>query len=101
MEALVAKDRVNNPGYDQEDEYFHQRDLELLAKKRAQLDAQRMAASGPMNCPRCGSAMTEVPVEHVKVDRCTGCGGVFIDKGEMEVLTHAKSGGIFRRLFGK
>ena len=98
----MAKDRVNNLGYDQEDEYFHQKDLELLAKKRAQLDAERRAsASGPIKCPRCGSGMSEVPVEHVKVDRCTGCGGVFIDKGEMEVLTYAKSGGIFKRLFRK
>ena len=98
----MAKDRVSNPGYDQEDEYFHQRDVELLAKKRAQLDAQRMAsASRPMTCPRCGSGMSEVSVGHVKVDRCTGCGGVFLDRGELEVLAHAKSGGIFKRLFGR
>jgi hypothetical protein len=30
-------------GYDQEDSYFHQKDLELLAKEGAQLDAQRAA----------------------------------------------------------
>jgi len=33
--------------------------------------------------------MTEVAVEHVKIDRCTGCGGVFLDNGALEVLTHA------------
>jgi Zn-finger nucleic acid-binding protein len=44
--------------------------------------------------------MNEVAVEHVKVDRCTGCGGLFLDKGELEILTHSKSGGFLKRLFG-
>ncbi|MDB5296711.1 MAG: Transcription factor zinc-finger [Phycisphaerales bacterium] len=43
--------------------------------------------------------MAEVVVEHVKVDRCTTCGGAFLDQGELEVLTHAESGGLFRHLF--
>jgi Zn-finger nucleic acid-binding protein len=44
--------------------------------------------------------MNAVAVEHVKVDRCTGCGDVFLDKGELEILTHGKSGGFFKSLFG-
>src|SRR5258708_2245975 len=98
----MEKDRINEPGYDQEDSYFHQKDLELIAKKRAQLDAQRKSATvSSMTCPRCGSPMAEVSVEHVKIDRCNACGGIFLDKGELDVLTHVKSGGLFKRLFGK
>ena len=86
-------------GYNQEDSYFHQKDQELLAKRRAQLDAQRTAAASPsLKCPRCGSAMTELPVELVMIDRCTSCGGVFLDKGELELLTHSNSPGFFKRL---
>jgi Zn-finger nucleic acid-binding protein len=93
--------RVTASGYDQEDAYFHRKDAELLAWKRADLDAQRRGATvGNLECPRCGSEMNEIAIEHVKVDRCTGCGGVFLDKGELEILTHAKSGGFFKRLFG-
>ena len=44
--------------------------------------------------------MIETPVQQVKVDRCIGCGGIFLDKGELEILTFAKSGGFFKRLFG-
>ena len=92
--------RITHAGYDQEDAYFHRKDAELLARRRAQLDAQRKDfAVGKITCPRCGSEMREVAVEHVKVDRCTGCGGVFLDKGELEILTYAKSGGFFNRLF--
>ena len=32
----MAAERITDPGYDQEDSYFHQKDLELLAKKRAE-----------------------------------------------------------------
>jgi Zn-finger nucleic acid-binding protein len=99
----MANERMTDAGYDQEDAYFHQKDLELLAKKRAALDAQRSASASTaaMTCPRCGAAMSEVAVEHVKVERCTACGGVFMDLGELEILTHAKSGGFLRRLFHK
>ena len=98
----MADQRMTDAGYDREDAYFHEKDAQLLAKRRAQLDAQRAAAAtAPMTCPRCGSSMNEVALEHVKIDRCTGCGGVFLDKGELEVLTHAKSPGIFKRLFRK
>ena len=97
----MAERPITDSGYDKEDAYFHQKDAELLAKRRAQLDARRTGSMGDkIKCPRCGSVMNEVAVEHVKVDRCTDCGGVFLDKGELEILTHAKSGGFFKRLFG-
>ena len=97
----MAEKRITETGYDQEDAYFHQKDLELLAKRRAELDGQRRNSTvGKIKCPRCGSDMNEVAIEHVKVDRCTGCGGVFLDKGELEILTHTKSNGFFKSLFG-
>jgi hypothetical protein len=96
----MANERITDIGYDQEDAYFHQKDAELLANRRAALDAQRRdSAVGKLKCPRCRSKMNEVAVEHVKVDRCSGCGGVFLGKGELEILTHAKSGRFFKRLF--
>jgi hypothetical protein len=97
----MTDNSVADAGYDQEDAYFHRKDAELLAKRRAELDAQRRGSSlGKIKCPRCGSEMNEVAVEHAKVDRCVGCGGVFLDKGELERLKLAKAGGFFKRLFG-
>jgi Zn-finger nucleic acid-binding protein len=99
-ESASQNARITDAGYDEEDAYFHQKDAELLARRRTELDSQRRdAAAGKLWCPRCGSEMNEVAVEHVKLDRCSGCGGVFLDKGELEILTHAKSGGFFERLF--
>jgi hypothetical protein len=87
-------------GYDRADAYFHQKDSDMLARRRAELDAQRTDCNtGKMKCPRCGSEMNEVTVEHVKLDSCTGCGGIFLDKGELEILTHANAGGLCQRFF--
>src|SRR4051812_32004180 len=88
-------------GYDQEEAYFRQKDAELLSRRRARLDAQRAdSAVAALKCPRCGSQMREVAIEHVKVDRCTGCLGIYLDNGELENFTHGKRGGFFKRLFG-
>jgi hypothetical protein len=92
---------ITDSRYDREDAYFHQIDLEILAKRRAELDAQRKDSTiGHLKCPRCGSQMNEFALERVKVDRCAGCGGIFLDKGELEMLTRAPSRGFFNPLFG-
>ena len=58
----MAENHITNTGYDREDAYFHEKDLALLAKRRAELDANRGdSAAGKIKCPRCGSDMIEVP----------------------------------------
>lgn len=43
-----------------------------------------------MNCPACGTAMTEVTVANVKVDACQGgCGGIWFDQFELAKVLDA------------
>jgi len=37
-------------------------------------------------CPKCDAAMRRVRVDDLSVDRCTGCGGLFLDLFEKERL---------------
>src|SRR5262245_16488200 len=38
-----------------------------------------------MKCPECGSDMAEEPLaEKILIDRCSRCGGLFFDRGELE-----------------
>jgi Zn-finger nucleic acid-binding protein len=82
-----------------EDEWFakHERDLIEDLKRERQRREQRIADNLKqeegrkrkelhwMKCPKCGSSMTEAPLhENVKIDRCTRCGGLFFDRGELE-----------------
>lgn len=84
-------------GYDKEEEYFHRKNQELLAKKREELDAQRRAQEAAqlkelhwMRCPKCGQQMVEEGRKGIKIDHCTGCGGIFFDKGELDLLLTAE-----------
>lgn len=36
-----------------------------------------------MVCPRCNGELAEVVKHGVVIDHCTGCGGIWLDKGEM------------------
>ncbi len=39
-----------------------------------------------MKCPTCGGMMTAIEAEHVEVDMCTNCGGIWLDDREFEEL---------------
>ena len=85
-----------------EDEYFLKQDAELLKKKREELDAKRrkQERSSHLNkCPKDGSELQEREYHHVKIDSCAECGGIWLDKGELEMLTHTERSAI-GRMFG-
>jgi hypothetical protein len=44
-----------------------------------------------LTCPKCGSDMRQYERNQVLVDQCTGCGGLFLDRGELEKLTAAEN----------
>ena len=39
-----------------------------------------------MNCPACKSAMITMELAEVEIDYCTGCKGVWLDAGELEIM---------------
>ena len=43
-----------------------------------------------IQCPKCGSAMTSQERSGLVVDECTGCRGIFLDRGELERLVDAE-----------
>jgi uncharacterized protein len=45
-----------------------------------------------MDCPKCQSEMRSYERNGVVVDQCTGCRGVFLDRGELERLVDAEGG---------
>ena len=42
-------------------------------------------------CPKCNSEMRNYERNRILVDQCTGCGGLFLDKGELEQLAAAEN----------
>jgi Zn-finger nucleic acid-binding protein len=54
----------------------------------------------PLVCPKCGSDMRSYERNGVVVDQCTGCRGVFLDRGELERLVDAE-GSHYEREFSQ
>jgi hypothetical protein len=83
-----------------EDEYFVREDAEKKRKLALQVKKETEAAELRrlkelhfMRCPKCGLQMQEVKYSGIDVDVCFACGGVFLDRGELEnITTHEKSG---------
>ena len=95
----MTPEEVIPKGYDEEERYFHEQDAELLKKKRTELNAARKAHEQAahknqhwMKCPKCGADLEEVEMDHIMVDKCPGCGGIFFDKGELELMLKAHRG---------
>ena len=42
-------------------------------------------------CPKCESPMRSYERSGIVIDQCTGCRGVFLDRGELERLVDAES----------
>lgn len=94
----MTAEKVMPRGYDEEERYFHEREIELLKRKRTELDTQRhdreqreRKTAHWMKCPKCGADLEEVELEHIKADKCTNCQGLYFDKGELELLIEAHS----------
>jgi hypothetical protein len=88
-----------------EDEYFLLQDAELIKAQRAKLDADRIAAARKthhMKCPKCGADLREQDFEHLKVDVCPDCRGIWLDAGEIDMIGRVQEnavGGFIRDLF--
>ena len=89
-----------------EDEYFARQNADLIKEMRARLDADRkkLEQKRQLTCPRDGSELVETESEHVKIDSCPKCKGVWLDAGELEQLRLVNrgkgvTGGVLGSLF--
>jgi uncharacterized protein len=44
-----------------------------------------------LQCPKCHAAMRSIERNGIVIDRCSECGGIFLDRGELERLIRAES----------
>lgn len=48
------------------------------------------APQNSLMCPKCGADMRLYERNGVSIDQCTGCRGIFLDRGELERLMDAE-----------
>jgi ribosomal protein L31 len=81
-----------------ENEYFRNKEKELLEKMRAKVQSDS-AKSLELQCPKCDGTLHETDFENIKIDVCDKCHGVWMDAGELAQITHKESGW-FGKIFG-
>jgi hypothetical protein len=47
-----------------------------------------------MKCPKCGMRLIEIDYKGIKVDKCSGCEGVWLDAGELEAVSKLEKTGL-------
>jgi Zn-finger nucleic acid-binding protein len=84
-----------------EDEFFAKEDalkkrkLALqLAKELASDERKRLRDLHFMHCPKCGMKMEQVRFRNLDVEVCFSCNGIFLDKGEIDIIAAPQQKGI-------
>ncbi|OGJ89598.1 MAG: hypothetical protein A2268_01350 [Candidatus Raymondbacteria bacterium RifOxyA12_full_50_37] len=74
-----------------EEEYFARKEFErkkrLEEEKHREMKAvekKRLKELHHMSCPKCGMGLIEMDYKHIKIDKCSECGGIWLDHGELE-----------------
>ncbi len=75
-----------------EDIYFAERDREVLEKLRERLKKVDKTSSD-LRCPKCPGSLETYTFEGHLLDRCRECGGIWMDKGELEAVIRKISRG--------
>jgi hypothetical protein len=82
-----------------EEEYFAKLELERRRKMAEERQAalkveerEKERALHHMKCPKCGMQLEEIAYGDVKVDKCFGCEGIWLDKGEIDVIRKKEAG---------
>jgi hypothetical protein len=87
-----------------EEEYFLRKEKELIAKlkaKREKDDDQALQKLCHMRCPKCGQPLKERSFQKVMIDQCPGCGGIWLDAGELEEVAGREEAGWLGKLWRK
>ena len=76
-----------------EEEYIVRQEFERLQRieqerqhKLAREEKERLKRLHHMQCPKCGMQLVEIDYRGIKVDRCTECEGIWLDKGEFAAI---------------
>jgi hypothetical protein len=95
---------------DKEEEYFAR--IEMERRRKMEEDRQKAVAESErkhlkelhyMHCPKCGSTLQEVEFKGVRIDKCFGCEGLWLDAGELETLSKLEQASVTKafKIFGR
>lgn len=78
-----------------ENKFIHKKEQENLAKLKQMAIAE--ACQG--HCPKCGKVIEAITFHGVPMDRCPGCGGVWLGPNDFKILAAKDHRNWFDRWF--
>jgi len=77
-----------------EDEYFARQEVEQKRQWAKEREAKLITERGDsfMKCPKCGAQLEEIAFGGVRIDKCFGCEGIWLDKGELDLIRKKEAG---------
>ncbi len=77
-----------------EDDGFQENEQDALAQThyRSREQGQPPRAAAP-RCPKCGATLEDITFQEVQIERCAGCRGIWLDAGELELVTARETEG--------
>ncbi len=90
-----------------EEEYFIRLEFERakkveedLKEKMLEKEKNSLKELHYMRCPKCGMQLITIDFRGLKIDKCTGCAGVWLDEGELEAIVELDKSVISRFFSG-
>ena len=63
-------------------------------EKKLDEEKKRLKELHYMKCPKCGMQLIEIDYRGIKVDKCSGCEGIWLDAGELEAVSKLEKTGL-------
>ena len=86
---------------EREEEFIARREYERLKKieeeKHRNLAAEekkKLKELHHMRCPKCGMELVAINYKDIEIDKCSECEGVWLDDGELEVVSKLETSSI-------
>src|SRR5262245_58742462 len=93
-----------------EEEYFAKQEFERRKKaladtqsRDAEAERQRILTLAKGRCPKCAAPLVTITYRDVELDKCSGCGGLWFDTGELDRVMAQEGAGFLggiKRIFG-
>lgn len=84
-----------------EDEYFVKQDAELIKHQRELAESAARESERKthyMKCPKDGYDLVSSQYHGVQIETCPHCGGIWLDAGELDVVSHEERPALFTRV---
>jgi hypothetical protein len=92
-----------------EEEWFAKFEIQMIRdaqRKRTKSGSEQQEPEKPSNymlCPKDGTGLKQEKIGEIEIDICEKCGGIWLDRGELEEIILAKASdkkGFFRKVLG-